>query len=135
MSFCSCCPPVSVDVVDLSIDDLYTLRNRMVDLFALVVFPGIGLEEDHGISGWVALGGAFRWQSEGCHWLPLASCTHDQDLIGHSLGSLIWLDNGSSRDLDPITIPLTMAFSIERPRTILRPVLTAAPALLETEDI
>ena len=40
---------------------------------------------------------------EGCHWLSLASCTHVQNLIGRIVFDLIWLDNGSSRDLDAVS--------------------------------
>ena len=58
--------------------------------------------EDHGIY-WLELHLAVRSVGnprEGCHWLSLASCTHDQDFIGCIVFDLIWLDNGSSRDLD-----------------------------------
>ena len=37
---------------------------------------------------------------EGRHWLSLASCTHDQGFHWRIVFDLIWLDNGSSRDLD-----------------------------------
>ncbi len=61
---------------------LYTrFRNRIDQFILLVVFPGWTRRRSESL--WLgALGGAFRCNPrEGCQWLSLASCTHDQDFI------------------------------------------------------
>ena len=99
-------PPVSrsMDVVDLPVNDIYTRFGNRIDQFIHTgcISRNRTRREDHGIS-WLELHLAVRSVGnprEGCHWLSLASCTHNQDFIGRIVFDLIWLDNGSSRDLD-----------------------------------
>ena len=99
-------PPVSrgMDVVDLPVNDIDTCFGNRIDQFIDTgcISRNWTRRENHSIS-WLELHlavGSISNPREGCHWLSLASCTHDQDFIGRIVFDLIWLDNGSRRDLD-----------------------------------
>ena len=75
---------------------------------------------------------------KGCHRLSLASCTHDQDFISRIVFDLIWLDNGSSRDLDVAkldSIDNGFFHGASKDHDLTTSLDSSLCCLLETEDI